>query len=123
LLLVLSVDLVQSLDLPVEMVRGQDGQQSRDVDDLRRAEKAQRLGQVFQSASAAAIFIGWYFSSTTPSSLPTNMARMMAGISTASEMAAARRKAGLCCLRCRCQADTASMSNDPVTSEAKSTWG
>ena len=39
-----------------------------------KAENAQWLWHVFHSASAAAIFIGWYVPSTTPSSLPTNMA-------------------------------------------------
>ena len=36
-----------------------------------KSENGQWLAQVVQSASAAAIFIGWYVPSTTPSSLPT----------------------------------------------------
>ena len=57
------------------------------------AENGQWDGQVFHSASAAAIFMGWYLPSTTPSSLPTNMLRKTAGARTASEMMAVRRKA------------------------------
>ena len=41
--------------------------------------------QVFHCASAAAIFIGWYLVSMTPSWLPTIMARRIAGSSTTSE--------------------------------------
>ena len=41
--------------------------------------------QVVHCASAAAIFIGWYVASITPSSLPTSMARMIAGTSTISD--------------------------------------
>ncbi len=78
--------------------------------------------QVVHCASAAAIFIGWYLASITPSSLPTNMARMTAGTSTASDIRADR--ANVSGERpCRsCQADTASMISAPVTSEASSTW-
>ena len=73
-------------------------------------------------ASAAAIFMGWYLASTTPSSLPTNMARMMAGSRTTSEILAVWPKAATdFCLR-RCQADTASIMSAPVTVEASRTW-
>ncbi len=75
------------------------------------------------SASAAAIFIGWYLPSTTPSSLPMNMLTNTAGARTASEMMAVRRKASTALLRLRCQAETASMTMAPVTSEARITCG
>jgi hypothetical protein len=39
--------------------------------------------QLVRWASAAAIFIGWYLASTTPSSLPVNMVAAMAGTGTA----------------------------------------
>ena len=58
----------------------------------------------------------------TPSSLPTNMARTIAGSSTASESSAVRRKASTSCLRWMCQADTPSMMTLAVTSEASRTW-
>ena len=77
--------------------------------------------QVVHCASAAAIFIGWYLASITPSSLPTNMARMIAGTSTTSDIRADRAKVSGW-RPCRsCQADTASMTSAPVTSEASST--
>ena len=56
-------------------------------------ENGQCDGQVVHKASAAAIFIGWYLPSTTPSSLPMNMFKNTAGTSTTSEMAAVRRNA------------------------------
>ena len=73
-------------------------------------------------ASAAAIFIGWYLASMTPSSLPTNMASMMDGTSTTSETRAVRPNASTELPRRRCQAETASMTSAPVTAEASSTW-
>ena len=82
-----------------------------------------RVGQVVQSASAAAIFIGWYLPSTTPSSLPMNMLRKTAGVRTHNEMMAVRRKRATELFRLRCQAEKASMTMAPVTSEAKITWG
>src|SRR5579862_3345095 len=87
------------------------------------AENEQWDVHVFHSASAAAIFMGWYFSSTTPSSLPTNMAKMMDGSNTASEMVAARRKVSLAASRRMCHADTPSMMTLAVTSAAKRTCG
>ena len=87
------------------------------------AENEQCDGQVFHSASAAAIFIGWYLPSTTPSSLPTNMFRKMAGMRTTREMIAVRRKASTALFRLRCQAETASMTRAPVTSDASTTCG
>ena len=88
-----------------------------------KAENGQWEGQVVHRASAAAIFIGWYLPSTTPSSLPTNMFTNTAGVSTASEMTAVRRKASTALFRLRCQAETASMTRDPVTREARTAWG
>ncbi len=87
------------------------------------AENGQWDGQVVHSASAAAIFIGWYLPSTTPSSLPTNMLTRTAGASTASEMMAVRRKAVTELWRRMCQAENASMMMAPVTSEARITCG
>ena len=88
-----------------------------------KAENGQWDGQVVHSASAAAIFIGWYLPSTTPSSLPMNMLRKTAGARTASEMTAVRRKAVTELRRLMCQAEKASMMIDPVTSEARITCG
>ncbi len=75
-----------------------------------------------QSASAAAIFIGWYVPSTTPSSLPTKRLMATAGNRTTSEITAVRRKASTWFFRWRCQADTASITAAPVTSDARTTW-
>ena len=58
-----------------------------------KSENGQWLSQVVQSASAAAIFIGWYLPSTTPSSLPTKRLKATVGNRTTSEMTAVRRKA------------------------------
>ena len=41
--------------------------------------------QVDHCASEAAIFIGWYLASITPSSLPTNMSSSSTGTKIASE--------------------------------------
>ena len=78
--------------------------------------------QVVHCASAAAIFIGWYFVSMTPSSLPTSSASTVAGSRTTIESPAERRNASTLELRRRCQADTASMRSPPVTADASSTW-
>ncbi len=51
--------------------------------------------QVVHCASAAAIFIGWYRPSMTPSSLPISMANSSAGTSTASDSRADRAKTSL----------------------------
>src|ERR1700677_5371264 len=75
-----------------------------------KREKAQWLSQVVHNASAAAIFIGWYVPSTTPSSLPTNRVKATLGNRTTSEMTAVRRNASAWFLRWRCQADTASIT-------------
>ena len=72
-------------------------------------------------ASAAAIFMGWYVASTTPSLLPTNMARMVAGRSTTSESLAVCPKASPELPFRTCQADTANITSAPVTAEARST--
>ena len=77
--------------------------------------------QVVHCASAAAIFIGWYLPSITPSSSPTSMVNKIAGTRTTS----ASRADGVNTSRsppCRsCHADTASMTTAPVTSDANTT--
>src|SRR5678815_5018800 len=78
--------------------------------------------QVCHCASDAAIFIGWYLVTTTPSSLPMNMASRAPGISTASESLAVRLNRSASERRSRCQADTASITVAPVTSDASTTW-
>src|SRR5262245_60134900 len=76
---------------------------------------------VVHCASAAAIFIGWSFAAPTPSSLPTNIAKIIVGTSTTSARRADLPKtSGFDFLR-RCQADTASMTADAVASDASST--
>ncbi len=72
-------------------------------------------------ASAAAIFIGWYFVSLMPSRPPKKIASMVAGIRTAMASLADRWKTSGLEPRRRCQADTASITALPVTSEAAST--
>lgn len=77
--------------------------------------------QVCHWASAPAIFIGWYLPSVTPSSLPTSMANSSAGTSSTSDnLADSRNTSGSAPLR-SCQAETASMTIAPVTSEASRT--
>ena len=77
--------------------------------------------QVVHCASAAAIFIGWYFASITPSSSPTSMVNKIAGTSTISARRADRVKTSRS-PRCRsCQAETASITAAPVVSEANRT--
>ena len=78
--------------------------------------------QVVHCASAAAIFIGWYRPSITPSSSPTSIVNRIAGTRTISASRADRVNT----FRfppCRsCQAETASMMAAPVTSDARMTF-
>ena len=77
--------------------------------------------QVVHCASAAAIFIGWYLASITPSSSPTSMVNKIAGTSTTSASRADRVNTARS-PRCRsCQAETASMITAPVISDANRT--
>ena len=77
--------------------------------------------QVVHCPSAAAIFIGWYLASITPSSSPTSMVNKIAGTSTTSASRADPVKTSRS-PRCRsCQAETASMTMAPVTSDANRT--
>ncbi len=123
LLLVLRVQVVEPLHLAVDVVGGQDGQQVGDLEDLGRAsrrslpaadlERARRgsgVGQVVHSASAAAIFIGWY--------LPSDHAELAAheeveGDGRQQDHQRDDRRAAegldLVLRGSRCQADTASM--------------
>src|SRR5688572_19676467 len=77
--------------------------------------------QVFHCASAAAIFMGWYLASITPSSLPTTSANSVAGTSTISANRAERSNTSGLDRRRTCQAETPSITTDAVTSEASST--
>ena len=77
--------------------------------------------QVVHCASAAAIFIGWYLASITPSSSPTSMASRMLGTSTIRARRAERPKTDLSPPRRSCQADTASMTAAPVVRAASTT--
>src|SRR5262249_53383089 len=77
--------------------------------------------QVVHCASAAAIFIGWYFASITPSSSPTSMVNKIAGTRTTTESRAVLRNTSLSRPRRSCHADTASITPAPVTSEASKT--
>ena len=77
--------------------------------------------QVVHCASAAAIFIGWYLASITPSSSPTSMVNKIAGTSTTSAIRADRVNTSRS-PRCRsCHAETASITTAPVVSDANST--
>ena len=78
--------------------------------------------QVVHCASAAAIFIGWYRASITPSSSPTSMVNKIAGTSTSSPIRADRTNTSRSPPRRNCHADTASMTAAPVTSEANRTF-
>ncbi len=69
--------------------------------------------QVVHCASAAAIFIGWYLASITPSSSPTSIANRIAGTSTTSESRADRPNTVRSPPRRSCQAETASMTAAP----------
>jgi hypothetical protein len=77
--------------------------------------------QVVHWPSAAAIFIGWYFVSLMPRRPPKNNANIAAGISTTMASLADRWNISVLVPRRRCQADTASMTAAPVTSEAART--
>src|SRR5690606_14094707 len=77
---------------------------------------------VFQLASAAAIFIGWYVVSTTPRWLPTMSVNSVAGMSTMTASFAERPNTSGLLRRRRCQADTPSMRAAAVTNDASRTW-
>ena len=77
--------------------------------------------QVVHCPSAAAIFIGWYLVSLMPRRPPKNRASIVAGISTTMASLADRWNIPGLESRRRCQADTASMTAEPVTSEAATT--
>ena len=77
--------------------------------------------QVVHCASAAAIFIGWYLASMTPSSLPTNMARMIAGTSTTSDSRADRANVRVTAVP-QLPGGHREHHGAPVTSEASRTW-
>src|SRR5262245_7977324 len=77
--------------------------------------------QLVHCASAAEIFIGWYFVSITPRWLPTAKLRAEAGSSTTSDTTADRRNSSTSFPRRRYHAETASMTSAPVTSDASST--
>src|SRR5580693_7549125 len=77
--------------------------------------------QVVHCASAAAIFIGWYWPSITPSSSPTSMANRIAGTRTTSASRADRVNTPRSPPCRSCHAEIASMTEAPVTSETSST--
>ena len=77
--------------------------------------------QVVHCASAAAIFIGWYLPSITPSSSPTSSVNSIAGTSTISAIRADRANTSRSPPCRSCHADTASMIMAPVTSETNTT--
>ena len=77
--------------------------------------------QVVHCASAAAIFIGWYRASITPSSSPTSMVNRIAGTSTTSASRADRVNTARSPPCRSCHAETASMTMAPVTSDTNST--
>src|ERR1019366_7965261 len=72
-------------------------------------------------ASGAAIFIGWYLPSITPSSSPTSMVNRIAGTRTirASRADLVNTPRSPPCLSCH--AETASITAAPVTSDASTT--
>src|SRR4051812_27059456 len=76
---------------------------------------------VSHCASDAAIFIGWYFASVTPSSLPTIIATNTVGASTMRDNRAAGAKTVGDFPRRSCQAETASMTTEAVARDASST--
>src|ERR1700756_2948808 len=84
------------------------------------AENEQGL-HVVHCASAAAIFIGWYLASITPSWLPTESWTTIVGISTITAIFAVRWKDSTCSPLRRYQADTASITRHPVINDARST--
>ncbi len=77
--------------------------------------------QVVHCASAAAIFIGWYLPSITPSSSPTSRVNKMAGSSTISAILAERMNTSRCPPCRSCHAETASMMIAPVVSATNTT--
>ena len=78
--------------------------------------------QVVHCASAAAIFIGWYLASITPSSSPTSMVNRIAGTRTI-EREPGRPGEHPRSPPCRsCHAETASITAAPVTSDASRTF-
>ena len=78
--------------------------------------------QVVHCASAAAIFIGWYLASITPSSSPTSMANRIAGTRTISASRADRVNTSRSPPCRSCHAETASMTTAPVTSDTSRTF-
>ena len=72
-------------------------------------------------ASVAAIFIGWYLASITPSSSPTSIVNRIAGTRTIRASRADRVNTSRSPPRRSCQAETASMTAAPVTSDASRT--
>jgi len=77
---------------------------------------------VVHCASAAAIFIGWYVPSTTPSSSPTSKVNSIAGTRTMSASRADRVNTPRSPPCLSCHAETASMMTAPVTSATKTTF-
>ena len=77
--------------------------------------------QLPHCASAAAIFIGWYFVSISPSLLPTNICSTITGSSTTTAIRAEWPNSDTSRPLRRYQADTASITSVPVTSEARIT--
>ena len=78
--------------------------------------------QVVHCASAAAIFIGWYRPSITPSSSPTSMVNKIAGTRTISASRADRVNTSRSPPCRSCHAETASMTTAPVISERTGPW-
>jgi hypothetical protein len=78
--------------------------------------------QLVHCASAAAIFIGWYWPSITPSSSPTSKVNSMAGTRTMSASRADRVNTSRSPPCRSCHAETASMMTAPVTSDTKMTF-
>jgi len=68
--------------------RGDDGQDGQQFDHVEEEGGAGGGWPVVHCASAAAIFIGWYLPSTTPSSSPISSVNKIAGISTISAIRA-----------------------------------
>ena len=77
--------------------------------------------QVSHCASEAAIFIGWYLVSISPSLLPTNSCSTITGNTTISEILALFEKTSTSRRLRRYHAETASITSDPVTREASIT--
>ena len=77
--------------------------------------------QVVHCASAAAIFMGWYLASITPSSSPTSMVNRIAGTRITSASRADRVNTSRSPPCRNCHAETASITAAPVTSEASRT--